>query len=41
MGAGELARWGLAYAGLALGLLALVWLTRAIPGAEAAAQILG
>jgi Zn-dependent protease len=41
MRAGELVRWGLAYAGLALGLLALVWLMRAIPGAETAAQILG
>jgi len=41
MRAGELVRWGLAYAGLALGLLALVWLMRAVPGAEGAAQILG
>jgi len=41
MRAGELVRWGLAYAGLALGLLALVWFMRSIPGAEAAAHVLG
>jgi Zn-dependent protease len=37
----ELAAWGLGYAALAAGLLALVWLMRALPGAEAAAGILG
>lgn len=37
----ELAAWGLGYAALAAGLLALVWLMRAMPGADAAAGILG
>jgi Zn-dependent protease len=37
----ELAAWGLAYAGLAMGLVVLVYLMRALPGAEAAAGVLG
>jgi len=37
---GEMARWGLAYAGLAVGLVLLVWLLRHVPGAGIAATIL-
>jgi Zn-dependent protease len=38
--AGQLLRWGLAYAALAAALVLLVWLLRAVPGAEAASRIL-
>jgi len=37
---GQLVRWGLAYAGLAAGLVLLVWLMRHVPGAEAASRVL-
>jgi Zn-dependent protease len=37
---GEMARWGLAYAGLAVGLVLLVWWLRHVPGAGLAATIL-
>ncbi len=37
---GQLLRWGLAYAGLAAGLVLLVWTMRHVPGAEAASRIL-
>jgi Zn-dependent protease len=37
----ELAGWGTAYAALAAGLVLLIWLMRTLPGAEAAAGILG
>ncbi len=37
----ELVAWGLGYAGLAAGLVLMVWVLRAAPGAEAAAHILG
>jgi len=37
---GQLLRWGLAYAGLAAGLVLLVWVMRHVPGAEAASRIL-
>jgi Zn-dependent protease len=40
MTAREMARWGLAYASLALALVLLVWLVRHVPGASAAAGIL-
>jgi Zn-dependent protease len=38
--AGQLLRWGLAYAGLAAGLVLLVWAMRHVPGAEAASRVL-
>jgi Zn-dependent protease len=37
---GELLRWGLAYAGLAVGLVLLVWWLRHVPGADVASHIL-
>jgi len=37
---GEMVRWGLAYAGLAVALVLLVWLLRHVPGAGVAATIL-
>ena len=37
---GQLLRWGLAYAGLAAGLVLLVWAMRHVPGAEAASRVL-
>ncbi len=40
MTAGEIVRWGLAYAGLAVGLVLLVWVLRHVPGADAAAGLL-
>ncbi len=40
MGKLELLRWGLLYAALAAGLLALVYFTSHLPGAAEAAQIL-
>lgn len=40
MTAGEIVRWGLAYAGLAVGLVLLVWVLRHVPGADAAAGVL-
>ncbi len=40
MSAAEMARWGLAYAGLAVALVLLVWLVRQVPGASAAAGVL-
>ena len=36
----QLVRWGLAYAGLAVALVALVWLVRHVPGADMASRIL-
>ena len=36
----QLVLWGLAYAGLALGLVLLVWAMRHVPGADAAAGML-
>jgi Zn-dependent protease len=36
----ELLAWGLAYAGLAAGLVLMVWLMRHVPGAEAASRVL-
>jgi Zn-dependent protease len=36
----ELVRWGLAYAGLALALVAIVWFLRHVPGADLASRIL-
>jgi Zn-dependent protease len=40
LSAGQLVRWGLAYAALAAGLVLLVWLMRHVPGADAASRIL-
>jgi Zn-dependent protease len=40
MSGAEMARWGLAYAGLAAALVLLVWLVRHVPGASAAAGVL-
>ncbi len=40
MNAGQILRWGLAYAALAAGLVLLVWFVRQVPGADAAAGIL-
>ena len=40
MTAGEILRWGLAYAGLAAALVLVVWVMRQVPGADAAAGIL-
>lgn len=38
--AGQLVRWGLGYAALALALVVLVWAMRHVPGAEAASKLL-
>jgi Zn-dependent protease len=40
LSAGELARWGLAYAALGAALIALVWIMRHVPGADVASRIL-
>jgi Zn-dependent protease len=40
MSPGEMARWGLAYAGLAAALVLIIWLVRHVPGASVAAGIL-
>ena len=37
---GQLLRWGLGYAGLAVALVLLVWAMRHVPGAEAASRVL-
>ncbi|MFL5302713.1 MAG: site-2 protease family protein, partial [Anaeromyxobacteraceae bacterium] len=36
----ELARWGIAYLGLAVSLVLVLWLLRGVPGASAAAALL-
>jgi Zn-dependent protease len=40
LSAGQLVRWGLAYAALAAALVLLVWFMRHVPGADAASRIL-
>lgn len=40
LSAGQLVRWGLAYAGLAAALVLLVWLMRHVPGADLASKVL-
>ncbi len=40
LGGWQLVRWGLAYAGLALALVAVVWLVRHVPGADLASRVL-